>query len=86
MPSENIRFQGTVESAKGNGFFSVGIFFEETGVNKSLLCRLSGKMRTHNIKIVTGDKVTIEIDPHDMTKGLIVYRERGQNRGPRKRK
>jgi len=39
-----------------------------------LLAHLSGRMRKHFIKIMTGDTVTIEISPYDLTKGRITYR------------
>jgi translation initiation factor IF-1 len=37
---------------------------------------ISGKMRKHYIRILTGDKVTVELTPYDLTKGRIVYRGR----------
>jgi len=37
---------------------------------------ISGKMRKHYIRILTGDKVKVEMTPYDLTKGRIVYRER----------
>ncbi len=37
---------------------------------------ISGKMRKHYIRILTGDKVTVELTPYDLTKGRIVYRAR----------
>lgn len=41
-----------------------------------VLAHISGKMRKHFIRITTGDKVTIEISPYDLTKGRIVYRHK----------
>jgi len=41
-----------------------------------ILGHISGKMRRHFIKITTGDKVTVEISPHDLTKGRITFREK----------
>ena len=41
-----------------------------------LLAHISGKMRKHFIKITTGDKVTVELSPYDLTKGRITYRHR----------
>lgn len=41
-----------------------------------ILAHISGKMRKHFIKISTGDKVTVEISPYDLTKGRIVFRQR----------
>jgi translation initiation factor IF-1 len=45
--------------------------------DKILLCHLSGKMRMHYIKILPGDKVRVQVTPYDLTKGRIVYREKG---------
>ncbi len=40
-----------------------------------ILAHMSGKMRMHWIRILPGDKVTVEMSPYDLTKGRIVYRE-----------
>ena len=42
-----------------------------------LLAHISGKMRKHFIKITTGDKVTVQISPYDLTKGRISFRHKG---------
>ena len=39
-----------------------------------VLAHISGKMRMHYIRILPGDKVTVEISPYDLTKGRITYR------------
>ena len=44
---------------------------------KLMLCHISGKMRMHYIKILPGDRVRVQITPYDLTKGRIVYREKG---------
>lgn len=75
MPSDKPKFQGIIEAARGNGFFSV-ILDLENNETKTLICQLSGKMRTNNIKVVGGDKVDVELDPYDMNKGRIVYRRK----------
>ena len=41
-----------------------------------LLAHVSGRMRKHFIKIASGDKVTVEISPYDLTKGRITYRHK----------
>ena len=41
-----------------------------------VLCRLAGKMRQFRIRVVPGDRVTVEISPYDMERGRIVFRER----------
>ncbi len=39
------------------------------------LCHISGKMRKHYIRVLSGDKVIVEFSPYDLTKGRIIYRE-----------
>jgi translation initiation factor IF-1 len=39
-----------------------------------VLCHVSGKMRMHYIRILVGDRVTVEISPYDLTRGRITYR------------
>ena len=41
-----------------------------------VIAHISGKMRKHYIRILTGDKVTVELTPYDLTKGRITYRAR----------
>jgi len=74
VSSDKPRFSGLVASALGNGFFSVDVVIGSD--KKSVLCQLSGKMRTNNIKVVVGDNVDVELDPYDMKKGRIIFRKR----------
>jgi translation initiation factor IF-1 len=67
---EPIRVEGTVKEALPNAMFRVEL---EDG--HEVLAHVSGKMRMHFIRILPGDKVTLEISPYDLTKGRIVYRE-----------
>ncbi len=48
-----------------------------------ILSHISGKMRKNFIRIVPGDKVTVEISPYDLTKGRITFRESGHAPRPR---
>ena len=41
-----------------------------------IIAHISGKMRKHRIRILTGDKVKVEMTPYDLTKGRITFRER----------
>lgn len=66
---ERIEFEGKVIKSLPNATFQVEI---EGG--HQVLAYVSGKMRTHFIRILTGDKVKIEISPYDLTKGRITYR------------
>ncbi len=62
---------GMVTEALPNTTFRV-----ELKDGRKLLCHLSGKMRMHYIKVMPGDKVKVELTPHDETRGRIVYREK----------
>ncbi|MSU60324.1 MAG: translation initiation factor IF-1 [Candidatus Staskawiczbacteria bacterium] len=64
-----IKVEGRVIEALPNAFFKVLL---DDG--RELTGFLSGKMRLNKIKILTGDKVTLEMSPYDEKKGRIVYR------------
>ena len=66
---EGIQVEGTVVEALPNAMFRVEL---ENG--HKVLAHISGKMRMHFIKILPGDKVTVELSPYDLTRGRIVYR------------
>ncbi len=66
---DNIEVQGTIIETLPNAMFRVGL---ESG--QVILAYVSGKMRMHFIKILPGDKVTVELSPYDLTKGRITYR------------
>lgn len=66
---ENIEVEGTVIETLPNAMFKV-----ELGKGQIVLAYVSGKMRMHFIKILPGDKVTVELSPYDLTKGRITYR------------
>lgn len=72
--SDKMKFAGVILGALGNGFFAVGIDFENGSELRRTVCQLSGKMRIKTIKIVEGDKVDVEFDVYDMSKGKIVRR------------
>lgn len=63
------KVEGIVEEALPATTFKVKI-----GENNYVLAHLSGKMRLHYIKIVTGDKVLVELSPYDETRGRITRR------------
>lgn len=50
------------------------MFRVELDNGHKVLAHISGKMRMHFIKILPGDKVTLELSPYDLTKGRIIYR------------
>lgn len=66
---EAIEVIGQVTEALPNAMFRVQL---ENGHN--ILAHISGKMRMHFIKILPGDKVTVELSPYDLTRGRITYR------------
>lgn len=68
---DSIRMQGVILETLPNTMFRVEL---ENG--HIITAHISGKMRKHYIRILTGDKVTVELTPYDLNKGRIVYRER----------
>ncbi|GBL39031.1 MAG: infA [Bacteroidetes bacterium] len=70
MPKEDvIEIQGTVNETLPNAMFRVSL---DNG--HKILAHISGKMRMHFIRILPGDKVTVELSPYDLTRGRITYR------------
>jgi translation initiation factor IF-1 len=66
---ESIQVEGTVVESLPNAMFRVEL---ENG--HIVLAHISGKMRMHFIKILAGDKVSVELSPYDLSRGRIVYR------------
>jgi translation initiation factor IF-1 len=66
---EAIEIEGTVVEPLPNAMFRVEL---ENG--HRILAHISGKMRMHFIKILPGDRVTVELSPYDLTRGRITYR------------
>lgn len=64
-----IEMQGIITQCLSNGMFRVKL---ENGFN--ILAHVSGKIRKNYIRILLGDKVTVELSPYDLTRGRIVYR------------
>jgi translation initiation factor IF-1 len=67
---EAIRVTAVVKESLPNAVFRVAL---ENG--HIVIAHVSGKMRMHFIRILPGDKVTVELSPYDLSKGRIVYRE-----------
>jgi translation initiation factor IF-1 len=65
----SIKVDGTILEALPNATFKVAL---ENG--HEVLAHISGKMRLHYIKILPGDKVSLELSPYDLSKGRIIYR------------
>jgi translation initiation factor IF-1 len=66
---DSIQVEGTVIETLPNAMFKVEL---ENG--HKVLAHVSGKMRMYFIKILPGDKVTVELSPYDLTRGRITYR------------
>lgn len=66
---EAIRVDGVILETLPNATFKV-----ELENKHKVLAHISGKMRMHFIKILPGDKVTVELSPYDLNRGRIVYR------------
>jgi translation initiation factor IF-1 len=69
--ADAIEVQGVVLEALPNAMFRVAL---DNG--HRVLAHISGKMRMHYIKILPGDKVTVELSPYDLGRGRITYRMR----------
>ena len=68
---EVIELEGTVLETLPNALFRVEL---ENG--HVVLAHISGKMRMHYIRIIPGDRVTLEMTPYDLSKGRIIYRHK----------
>jgi translation initiation factor IF-1 len=68
---EAIQMEGEVVETLPNTTFRVRLQNDHV-----VTAHISGKMRKHYIRILTGDKVTVELTPYDLTKGRIIYRAR----------
>jgi len=68
---DHIEMQGRVVETLPNTTFRV-----ELDNGHIVTAHISGKMRKHYIRILTGDKVTVELTPYDLSKGRITFRER----------
>ncbi len=66
-----IELEGTVVEALPNAMFHVDI-----GNGHQILAHISGKLRMNFIRILPGDKVTVQMSPYDLTKGRITWRSK----------
>lgn len=73
MPKEElIEFPGTIIDTLPDGRFRVRL---DSG--HEILAYMSGRMKQARIRVMTGDRVTVEMTPYDLSKGRITFRERG---------
>ncbi len=66
-----IELEGTVLEALPNSMFNVDI-----GNGHTILAHISGKLRMNFIRILPGDKVTVQMSPYDLTRGRITWRSK----------
>jgi translation initiation factor IF-1 len=66
---EGVSVEGTVVEALPNAMFRVELENQHT-----VLAHISGKMRMYFIRILPGDRVTVELSPYDLSRGRITYR------------
>lgn len=79
---ELLEMQGVVAEVLPDSRFLVSL---ENG--HSLVAYTAGKMRKHHIRIIAGDKVTLELSPYDLSKGRIIFRQiEGRTAAPRTRR
>ena len=69
--SDMIELEGTVVEAMPNAMFKV-----EIQGGHQILAHISGKLRMNFIRILPGDKVTVEMSPYDLTRGRIIWRSK----------
>ena len=69
--TDSIELEGTVLEKLPNAIFRVEL---ENG--HEILAHISGKLRMNYIRILPGDKVTLEMSPYDLTKGRIIWRDK----------
>jgi translation initiation factor IF-1 len=68
---DSIEVTGTVVEKFPSGLFSVQLDLERT-----VLAHLAGKLRRNRIRVLAGDRVTMELSPYDLTKGRITFRHK----------
>ncbi|MDH5534093.1 MAG: translation initiation factor IF-1 [Betaproteobacteria bacterium] len=68
---EMVEFEGVIDEVLPNAVFRVAL---ESG--NTVTAYASGKMRKHRIRILAGDRVTIEMSPYDLTKGRVTFRHK----------
>ncbi len=71
---EPIQVEGVVTQALANTRFRVTV--DLGNKEHQVIANVAGRMRKNFIRIVPGDKVTVELSPYDLTKGRITFRER----------
>jgi translation initiation factor IF-1 len=76
---DHIEMEGTVTETLPNTMFRV-----ELDNKHVIIAHISGRMRKNYIRILTGDRVTVQLTPYDLTKGRIIFRNRDGQPRPEK--
>ena len=71
MKEDAIEFEGVVSDVLPSAMFRVDL-----EIGHSLLATMAGKMRKFRIRILAGDKVTVEVSPYDLSRGRITFRHK----------
>ena len=74
MKEDMIELEGKIIEKLPNANFIVGVSISQK--SHQITAHLSGKMRKNFIKVLVGDRVTVELTPYDLTKGRITFRHR----------
>ena len=69
VKEERIEFEGTVKELLPNAMYRVMLDNDH-----EILAHTAGKMRKHRIRVLAGDRVSVEMTPYDLTKGRITFR------------
>jgi translation initiation factor IF-1 len=72
MKEESVELEGTISDVLPSTTFRVAL---DNG--HSVLATLGGKMRRFRIRVLTGDRVKVEVSPYDLTRGRITFRHKG---------
>lgn len=70
---DKLEFEGVVVEAQPNAMFRVKC---DAATNFEVLATISGRMRQHYIRILPGDRVTVEVSAYDISRGRIIYRHK----------
>lgn len=83
MGKDVIQVEGIVKTCLPNTTFEVQIDDENYPSDHTIHAHISGKMRMNYIRILPGDRVTVELTPYDLAKGRITYRHKGGKPAPK---
>lgn len=81
MAKEVIEVLGIVEETLPNTMFRVKLL-DESYAGHEILAHISGRMRINHIRILPGDRVTVELTPYDLSKGRIIFRHKDSKGAP----